>query len=158
MTAINTLDSGAATADIAKEIRLRGAVIVSGVLDQDDLAMLNTELTPLLDATQGGREDFTGHKTKRFGALMAKCPASRNLAVNPFVLDVVQQVLGPYCARFQLNYTGVMYIEPGERGANPPSRHRHLSDPKSVPAATVGHDVGDDRFHREQWSNLSRTR
>ena len=35
--------------------------------------------------------------------------------MHPLILDVTDQVLGPYCARFQINYTGVMYLGPGEQ-------------------------------------------
>ena len=34
--------------------------------------------------------------------------------LDPLVLGIAERVLGPYCARFQLNYTGVMYLDPGE--------------------------------------------
>ena len=36
------------------------------------------------------------------------------MVVHPLVLAVADRVLGPYCARYQINYTGIMHIEPGE--------------------------------------------
>ena len=95
-------------------MRTDGYAIVTGLLDPALHTRLESELVPLLAAAQTGQEDFMGHRTRRFGALLAKCPAARELVVHPLVLEVTEKVLGPYCARFQINYTGVMYIEPGE--------------------------------------------
>ena len=62
----------------------------------------------------GDTDTFFGSRTKRFGALLSRCPTSRDMIVHPLVLAVTDRILGPYCARYQINYTGVMHIEPGE--------------------------------------------
>ena len=111
----NRFDANTSAEKIAASMRADGYAIVSGLLSSSARARLESELAPSLDATQTGQEDFMGQRTKRFGALIAKCPAARELVVHPLVLEVTEKVLGPYCARFQINYTGVMYIEPGEQ-------------------------------------------
>ena len=111
----NRFNPNTSAEEIAASMRADGYAIVSGVLDPGLQARLESELAPWLEATRTGQEDFMGQRTKRFGALLAKCPAARELVVHPLVLEVTDKVLGPYCARFQINYTGVMYIEPGEK-------------------------------------------
>lgn len=108
-------DVNAGSEGIAASIQRDGYAIVRGLLDPDLHARLQSQLAPLLEGAHTGQEDFMGRRTKRFGALLSKCPAARELAVHPLVLSVTERVLGPYCARFQLNYTGVMYVEPGEK-------------------------------------------
>ncbi len=100
---------------LATSISAYGYAIVRRFLDDDALAKLTGELRPHLDATGAGDPDaFMGHKTKRFGALLSRCPTTRDMVTDPLALETADRVLGPYCARYQVNYTGVMYLEPGE--------------------------------------------
>jgi hypothetical protein len=58
---------------------------------------------------------FTGFRTLRTSALIAKSRACGELAMHGRVLDLVERVLGPQCARFQLSFTQAIKIAPGER-------------------------------------------
>jgi ectoine hydroxylase-related dioxygenase (phytanoyl-CoA dioxygenase family) len=108
-------DSGVSADVLAGAIAGDGYAIVRDVLSEDVLGRLAGELRPHLDATATDDGDaFMGHKTKRFGALLSKCPTTRDMVTHPLILETADRVLGPYCARYQLNYTGVMNIEPGE--------------------------------------------
>lgn len=62
-----------------------------------------------------GDGGFMGARTVRFGSLIAGCEEARSMAMNPLLLHLVESVLGPYCMRVQLNYTGVMHLLPGEK-------------------------------------------
>ena len=64
------------TADASPEELLEilerdGGVIVEGILNDDDLAAVRSDLSPFLDASATGDNDFWGFETKRVGALMA---------------------------------------------------------------------------------------
>ena len=116
MAKLNRFDAAATSAqEVAQAIADDGYAIISGALDAIGLAALRGELDPLIEATPCGHEDFMGKHTKRFGCLMARCPKSHDMALDPLVLGVVEAVLGPYCANVQINYTGVMHLEPGEK-------------------------------------------
>ena len=116
MPALNRFDARSTDADeVGNAIDRDGYAIVTGVFDSDHVAALKRELDPLIAATPCGHEDFMGKHTKRFGCLLARCPTSHEMALHPLVLGVVGKVLGPYCARFQINYTGIMHLEPEER-------------------------------------------
>jgi len=114
MTNTQRFDRDASIDDISAALEMEGYAIIERVLDDESLTRLHSELKPHLDATETGSEAFMGYKTKRFGALMARCPMAREMVTHPTVIGVAEQVLGPYCARLQINYTGVMYLEPGE--------------------------------------------
>ena len=115
MTRLKSFEAGAGADRVAAAIERDGYAIVRGVLDPEALARLSGELAPHLEATELGDPDsFFGSRTKRFGALLSRCPMSRDMAVDPLLLAVADRVLGPYCARYRIHYTGVMHIEPGE--------------------------------------------
>ncbi len=118
MTAdLQRFDTAASAETLAGSITRHGYAIVHRLLDQETLARLASELVPHLEAVASSGDDaFMGHKTKRFGALLSRCPTTRGMVTHPLVLATADAVLGPYCARYQINYTGVMYIEPGETG------------------------------------------
>jgi hypothetical protein len=77
------------------------------------------ELAPWLerpvDQSPLGNNPFTGMRTLRTSALIAKSRACGELALHPDVLALVDRVLGPQCARFQLSFTQAIKIGPGER-------------------------------------------
>ena len=99
----------------AQAVRDYGYVIVRDVLSGERLERLRAELEPHLDAMETGTEEFGGMKTKRFGALLRRVPMSREMVLDPIVDGTARAVLGPYSARIQLNYTGVMHLLPGEK-------------------------------------------
>ena len=115
MTKLQTFTPQSSAADIGQAIDQHGYAIIHDVLDADELNVLRAQLQPHLDATDLGFEEFMGYKTKRFGALLARCEKSHEMVTNPLLLGVAEEVLGPYCARIQLNVTAMMYLEPGEK-------------------------------------------
>jgi ectoine hydroxylase-related dioxygenase (phytanoyl-CoA dioxygenase family) len=115
MTRLNSFAHDADGALIAASIAEHGYAIVQDMLAPDTLERLRSELQPHLDAAEGGKEAFMGARTKRIGALLSRSAVSRDMALDPLLLDLVERVLGPYCARVQLNYTGLMYLMPGEK-------------------------------------------
>ena len=114
MAQLQSFEAEASAAAIAAAIDADGVAIVRNVLDAEALDRLAGELEPHLAAAVPVSELAEGSRTRRVGALLAKVPTSRDLVLDSLVLAVTEQVLGPYCARFQLNYTGVMYLDPGE--------------------------------------------
>lgn len=91
-----------------------GAVILTGALADERRGRLVDELRPWVDATPGGRDDFTGHNTTRTGALVARSPRCRELVVDGRILAVADAFLGPYTNRIQLHLTQVISIGPDQ--------------------------------------------
>ena len=114
MAAPSTFERSAAPAVVADAIAEQGYAIIRDMLDADDLARLRGELEPLIDATPAGHEAFMGMRTVRFGRLLARCEQARAMALDPLLLEVVEGVLGTFCVRVQISYTGVMHLLAGE--------------------------------------------
>jgi len=97
---------------------LSGALIDDGYVVIDRLApdltdMAFAQLSDDLEAADLGHTPFLGERTKRLGALLRRSTAARELAVHPTVLALADRILQPNCARYQLNYSGIMHLLPG---------------------------------------------
>lgn len=103
----------AAPADVAAALAESGAAIVEELAGADLCDRLAGELAPWIAATPYGADAFSGHTTRRTGALLARCPASVELIAHPTVLGVVEGVLSAGGSRHQLHLTQVITIEPG---------------------------------------------
>jgi len=111
----NQFNADASAKDVAEAIVQDGYAIINNAIDSPLRQRLKDDLAPYIESTEFGVEDFWGHKTKRFGALIAKSTAACDMVVHPLVLGVADEVLLEYCASYWLNYTGLMYLAPGER-------------------------------------------
>ncbi len=114
MPRLTTLAAGADTADILDVIQRDGAVIVADVLGKGELDGLMGELRPYMEATRFGQDAFTGFRTTRTGALVARSPGCRDLVMNRCVLDAAAAFLQPFCTRFQLHLAQIIRLCPGQ--------------------------------------------
>lgn len=89
-----------------------GYVIVERVAPElTDRAL--AELIADIDAAPTGHTAFLGDRTKRLGGLLRRSTAARDMAVHPVVMALADAVLQPHCARYQLNFSGIMQLLPG---------------------------------------------
>lgn len=100
---------------IMAALRRDGAIIIDGLLPDAEMAALADEIAPWLAATPNGRDDFTGHQTTRTGALVARSPRVRDLVMHPLVHALCNDLLKPYCERWQLHLTQAIRIRPGQK-------------------------------------------
>ena len=100
--------------DIIEVLNNDAGVIIDGLIDQKEVNLLNKDLAPYLKNDVFGRDEFTGFKTKRIGALIARSAACRNLAMQPLVNEVSEKYLSPFCDGYQLHFTSAVSIGPGE--------------------------------------------
>ena len=84
-------------------------------------ARAREELQPHVDGAPFGHVSFLGFRTKRLGGLLAKSAAVRELVLDPTVLALADRLLLPHCARYHLNFSGIMHLAPG---AEAQSLHR----------------------------------
>jgi ectoine hydroxylase-related dioxygenase (phytanoyl-CoA dioxygenase family) len=107
-------------ADAVVELLERdGALVIEGLATAEQLDQVHAELSPWLDLpieqSPLGNDKFKGLRTLRTSSLIAKSPSCRTLALNPLVLEVLDRVLGPQCAAYQLSWTQAIRIAPGEQ-------------------------------------------
>lgn len=114
MPSLKHLPATATRDEVLKVIAADGAVIIDGLMSPDLLGRVRTEIMPYVEATPPGRDDFTGRKTTRTGALIARSPACRELVLDPLVNAATEGFLSPFCDRYQLHLTQVIRIRPGQ--------------------------------------------
>lgn len=106
--------------ELARRLDEEGYVIVEE-LAQGLTGSVREELEPHIEVAPYGHAEFLGFRTKRLGGLFRKSIAARELALHPVVLELADRLLLPHCARYQLNFTGIMHLAPG---AGAQSLHR----------------------------------
>jgi ectoine hydroxylase-related dioxygenase (phytanoyl-CoA dioxygenase family) len=96
-------------------LRANGYVIFDRLLAEPAVDRICAELEPFFQATPRCQGDFYGWNTTRFGSLPLKSPASHDLLLDPSLLPILDEVLGPHCDWYQLNLTQAVRLHPGER-------------------------------------------
>jgi ectoine hydroxylase-related dioxygenase (phytanoyl-CoA dioxygenase family) len=112
--AIPVLAREAARADVEQAVRDAGCAVVERLAPPETMDRVESELEPFLRATPPGGDEFTGRRTRRTGALLARSRTFRELAAHPLVLGVLDGVLGDHATSYQLHLTQVIEIGPGE--------------------------------------------
>lgn len=114
MPKLDMLPAGSSTDDILAVLKRDGALILTGVLSEDDLKKVRNEIMPYVDATPNGADQFVGSNTTRTGALVARSEACRALVMNKTIIDAANVFLKPFCEKIQLHLTQVIRIKPGQ--------------------------------------------
>ena len=108
------LPADAAPEAINDVLKSEGACILEGALSKTELAQMKDECLPFITATETGRDDFTGRKTTRTGALVARSAACRDAVMHPTIVNGAKTFLKPYCETIQLHLTQFIRIKPGQ--------------------------------------------
>lgn len=98
---------------VIEHLRRWGYAIVDDVVDNALMDRFEAEAMPWIEASDAGRDEYDGRFTRRTGALIERCPTSRELVMHPTVVGVVSGFLDHVTA-VQLHLTQVISIEPGE--------------------------------------------
>jgi ectoine hydroxylase-related dioxygenase (phytanoyl-CoA dioxygenase family) len=107
------LPSWATPDDVTDALRADGACIVDNLVSNDVMDRVAAEMQPYIELSPEGADEFTGVKTRRTGAMIARSPASRDLIMHPLVLGASGIILKD-SPIFQLNLTQVISVLPGE--------------------------------------------
>jgi ectoine hydroxylase-related dioxygenase (phytanoyl-CoA dioxygenase family) len=114
MPSVVHLSADAPAAELAALLQRDGALILDDALPAAEVYELVAELKPYVEATAPGRDSFTGARTTRTGALVARSPKTRPLVMDPRILAVCDALLKPNCHRYQLHLAQVIRIMPGQ--------------------------------------------
>ncbi len=99
----------------------QGALVIDGLLERETVERVNAELDPYVEAAQSEREFlnpalawFFGKRTRHVTAVASKSMTfASEVLCHPTLLGVSDAVLGPSCARYQLNLAHVLDRGPG---------------------------------------------
>ncbi|MFP6741623.1 MAG: phytanoyl-CoA dioxygenase family protein, partial [Alphaproteobacteria bacterium] len=120
MTSLNIVAPDRDADSIAASIAEHGYVIIEE-LATELAAQAREELGGHIEAAPFAHTPFLGERTKRVGSILARSTAARELVIHPTVRALTDRILLPHCARYQLNFSGIMHLEPG---AGAQSLHR----------------------------------
>ena len=112
---IKHLSNGSSVNEVLNVLKKDAVVIIDDLVSEDIVKQVSQELKPYLEKTNNGKSEFSGLSTKRIGALMARSAASRELAINPLILEILDGFLGPFCDDYQINLTQAVSIGPNEK-------------------------------------------
>lgn len=110
---IQRFDAGADPAALAEALAADGCAVIERLVPETTMDAVRTELSPWMDATPHGPDDFSGFSTSRTGALLARSETVRDLVMHPTVRGTVGGVLS-HATSHQLHLTQVIAIGPGE--------------------------------------------
>ncbi|ABC65000.1 phytanoyl-CoA dioxygenase family protein [Erythrobacter litoralis] len=116
------------TTDVAPEaiagaLRNDGACIIDDAMAAGQLDRLKREIMPYVEATERGKDDFTGRQTTRTGALVARSETCRDLVMDARLIGACDAFLKDFCDTYQLHLTQLIRIFPGQ-GEQPLHRDR----------------------------------
>ena len=114
MPQLQTLPATASTNEILDIVSRDGAVILSDVLKLAEIEQFRAELDPYIQATEVGRDRFSGSKTTRTGALIARSAKARDMVMNQKIVKCAETFLAPFCERIQLHLTQIIRLKPGQ--------------------------------------------
>ena len=108
------LPADADPGDAIRALHEHGAAIVAELASPNTMDRLGNELTPWLETSQSGPDEFRGWHTRRVGACCARSETFRELTVHPVVLEATEHFLRPHSARIQLVHSQLIELGPGE--------------------------------------------
>ena len=114
MPALETVAPDTPIEELHRIFERDGALIVGEAMSPALLDQVLDEVMPYVEATAPGRDAFTGYRTTRTGALVARSPGCRTLVMDPLVRAMCDAVLLPNCERYQLHLTQVIRIMGGQ--------------------------------------------
>jgi ectoine hydroxylase-related dioxygenase (phytanoyl-CoA dioxygenase family) len=108
----NYFSAGVSAKTVSRAVLDDGYAVVEN-LAPDLTIQAGRELQPHIDQASFGHTEFLGARTRRISALPKRSSAAQQLIVHDLVLGVCDQILLSQCAKYQLNFTGVMQLHPG---------------------------------------------
>ena len=89
-----------------------GYCVIRNAVPANQIDAIDSSLDYDFAATPYCVGDFFGERTKRFGRLLTRAPATRALVMHDAIFALAESVLAPNCDRIALNLTQAVEIHP----------------------------------------------
>lgn len=110
---VQTLSADATREDILAVLEADGAAIIKDLISTEQVKEMVDQVSPFIQQTPMGRDDFSGRHTQRTGALVARTPACHDLILHPTILPAARGFLEPFSEKILLHLTQTIKINPG---------------------------------------------
>lgn len=100
-----------------------GFCVIRNLLPANQIDAIDSSLDYDFAAAPYCVGDFFGERTKRFGRLLTRAPATRALVMHDAILGLVETILSSGCDRVALNLTQAVEIHPGALAQYPHRDH-----------------------------------
>ena len=100
-------------AGYAYVLKRDGFLILHNITWPDTIRALDAQMADRFEQTPFCAGNFSGNRTKRFGALLKRSEHAQTLTLHPLMLGLAEHMLGPNCDSIQLNLTQAIEIHPG---------------------------------------------
>ncbi|MBM89353.1 MAG: hypothetical protein CMQ41_13350 [Gammaproteobacteria bacterium] len=104
--------------DMLVSIEADGAIIIDNLATPESMDQIARELAPWLGKPVSEspmiNDKFRGFQTLRTSGLIGKSTVAGQLALDPTIAKIIDSILGPQCADYQLSWTQAIKIGPGE--------------------------------------------
>lgn len=127
MIGLAHLNNNNATIDeVVAAIERDGGVIIDNFLSPEDVEAFRRDMTPYVDSYDNCKDEFSGHQTKRVGAVFAKSRKAATVATHPLYLGAAERLINkPYTIAtpegsfdmhpgLRIGVTQVIQIGPGQ--------------------------------------------
>ncbi|MEM7220208.1 MAG: phytanoyl-CoA dioxygenase family protein [Pseudomonadota bacterium] len=111
---LNVVPPDMPATDMLDRLLDQGYLIIEA-LAVDLARQTQQQLAAHIDAAPFGHDAFLGARTKRLGGVLKKSVAARELVTHPAILALAAGTLLRHATNYQLNFSGVMHLEAGER-------------------------------------------
>lgn len=92
-----------------------GAAVIHGMAEHGLLDRIESEFRKYLEADRPGfKSEFNGQDTLRAACTLARSRSAADLVAHPFVMEIADAILAPYCDNYRLNSSDAIEIYPGE--------------------------------------------
>ncbi|HEX7682454.1 MAG TPA: phytanoyl-CoA dioxygenase family protein [Trinickia sp.] len=105
------LPNSASAQDVEHCLREQGYAIIDNLASAGTMDRIAEELEPYTAAASFGPDSILGKRTKRVGGLIARSPSTRDLILNPKILETTRRFLS-HATTFQIHCTQVVSIYP----------------------------------------------
>jgi len=111
---VPTISNTSTPEEVHAQLKETGACIIENLVPKSLMEQMLEELDPWWDKTPPGADEFTGYKTQRLSALVAKSKAYGELVMNPTMVETANLILGDRCDHIQFGCSHGVRIAPGE--------------------------------------------
>lgn len=111
---VQHFSADASIEEVAAAMSKDGCAIIDALLDLATVEKVRNELEPYLERLSTGKDEFSGHETRRAGSIVERSPTARELVMHPLVSGAAERVITKNNKGMQLHVTQLISIGSGE--------------------------------------------